>query len=73
MKNLNTNDFIQSYRDLRKAKYPSLTDTAHVALSAILTVSIEWGKDIDQIQNVLDTHTAEMRQELSDLSASISE
>ena len=64
MKSLNTQDFLESHKALRLAKYPALNDVSHVALATILTVCIEWGKGINQIQEILDKKTQENKLEL---------
>jgi len=64
MKSLNTQDFLESHKALRLAKYPALNDVSHVALATILTVSIEWEKSFEEIQNILDQKTKEQKLEL---------
>lgn len=67
MKSLNTSDFLKSYSELRSVKYPAIAqsqDISHVALATILTVSIEWGKTLDEIQELLDKKTQEQKLEL---------
>ena len=61
---LNTQDFIDSYKALHNAKYPSLNANEHLVLSTILTVSIEWSKSLDEVQELLDKKTKEQKLEL---------
>ena len=70
-KTLNTADYLVFHRALREAKYPNLQDTADLSLQVILTVCIEFGLSLDEVQDRLDRKTAEMCQELSDLSAKV--
>lgn len=64
MKSLNTQDFLESHKALRLAKYPALNDVSHAVLAALLAVSIEWEKSFDEIQAVLDQKTKEQKLEL---------
>jgi len=64
MTTLNTQDFIDSYKALHNAKYPSLNANEHLVLSTILTVSIEWSKSLDDVQELLDKKTKEQKLEL---------
>jgi len=64
MTTLNTQDFIDSYKALHNAKYPSLNANEHLVLSTILTVSIEWSKSLDEVQELLDKKTREQNLEL---------
>ena len=61
---LNTQDFIDSYKALHNAKYPSLNANEHLVLNTILTVSIEWAKTLDEVQELLDKKTKEQNLEL---------
>ena len=47
---LNTKDFLESYKALHNAKYPTLSANEHLVLNTILTVSIEWAKTLDEVQ-----------------------
>jgi hypothetical protein len=64
MTTLNTKDFLESYKALQNAKYPMLNTNEHVVLSAILSVSIEWEKSVDDVQKLLDKKTQEQKFEL---------
>jgi hypothetical protein len=64
MTTLNTKDFLESYKALQNAKYPMLNTNEHVVLSAILSVSIEWEKSVDDVQKLLDKKTQEQKLEL---------
>jgi hypothetical protein len=64
MTTLNTKDFLESYKALHNAKYPTLNTNEHVVLSAILSVSIEWKKSVDDVQKLLDKKTQEQKLEL---------
>jgi len=64
MTTLNTKDFLESYKALQSAKYPMLNTNEHVVLSAILSVSIEWEKSVDDVQKLLDKKTQEQKLEL---------
>jgi hypothetical protein len=64
MTTLNTKDFLESYKALQNAKYPMLNTNEHVVLSAILSVSIEWEKSLDDVQKLLDKKTQEQEFEL---------
>ena len=64
MTTLNTKDFTDSYKALHNAKYPSLNANEHLVLSTILTVSIEWSKSLDDVQELLDKKTKEQKLEL---------
>ena len=64
MTTLNTKDFLESYKALQDAKYPMLNTNEHVVLSAILSVSIEWEKSLDDVQKLLDKKTQEQKLEL---------
>ena len=64
MTTLNTKDFTDSYKALHNAKYPSLNANEHLVLSTILTVSIEWSKSLDEVQELLDKKTREQNLEL---------
>jgi len=64
MTTLNTKDFLESYKALQNAKYPMLNTNEHVVLSAILSVSIEWEKSLDDVQKLLDKKTQEQKFEL---------
>jgi gamma-glutamylcyclotransferase (GGCT)/AIG2-like uncharacterized protein YtfP len=61
---LNTKDFIDSYKALHNAKYPTLSANEHLVLNTILTVSIEWAKTLDEVQDLLDKKTREQNLEL---------
>ena len=64
MRTLNTQDFLKSYNALHIAKYPSLNTNEYGVLSAILTVSYEFGKSLDEVQEVLNQKTRENSTEL---------
>jgi gamma-glutamylcyclotransferase (GGCT)/AIG2-like uncharacterized protein YtfP len=64
MTTLNTKDFTDSYKALSDAKYPTLSTNEHLVLSTILSVSIEWSKSLDEIQELLDKKTREQNLEL---------
>ena len=64
MTTLNTQDFIDSYKALHTAKYSTLPANEHLVLSTILSVSIEWGKTLDEVQELLDKKTKEQNLEL---------
>ena len=64
MTTLNTKDFTDSYKALHNAKYPSLNANEHLVLSTILTVSIEWSKSLDEVQDLLDKMTKDQNREL---------
>ena len=61
---LNTKDFTDSYKALHNAKYSTLSANEHLVLSTILTVSIEWKKSLDEVQELLDKKTREQKLEL---------
>lgn len=61
---LNTKDFLESYKALHSAKYSTLNAHEHLVLSTILTVSIEWSKTVDEVQELLDKKTKEQKLEL---------
>jgi hypothetical protein len=61
---LNTKDFLESYKALHNAKYSTLNANEHLVLATILTVSIEWGKTLDEVQELLDKKTKEQNLEL---------
>lgn len=65
MNSLNTQDFIDSYKQLHVAKYPSLPDTAYVTLASYLRVSLEFGLSVEATQYRLDEKTSEMKTELT--------
>lgn len=65
MKSLNTQDFLESYKALHLAKYPSLDTNEHVVLSAVLSVCIEFNKSFDEIQERLDEMTQQNKTELT--------
>jgi hypothetical protein len=64
MTTLNTKDFTDSYKALHNAKYSTLNAHEHLVLSTILTVSIEWSKSLDEVQELLDKKTKEQKLEL---------
>jgi hypothetical protein len=64
MTTLNTKDFLESYKALHSAKYSTLNAHEHLVLSTILTVSIEWSKSLDEVQELLDKKTKEQKLEL---------
>lgn len=64
MTTLNTQDFIDSYKALHNAKYSTLPSHEHLVLNTILTVSIEWSKSLDEVQELLDKKTKEQKLEL---------
>jgi hypothetical protein len=64
MTTLNTKDFLDSYKALHSAKYSTLNAHEHLVLSTILTVSIEWSKSLDEVQELLDKKTKEQKLEL---------
>jgi hypothetical protein len=64
MTTLNTKDFLESYKALHNAKYSTLDANEHLVLATILTVSIEWGKTLDEVQELLDKKTKEQNLEL---------
>lgn len=64
MTTLNTKDFLESYKALHNAKYPMLNTNENLVLSTILTVSIEWSKSLDEVQELLDKKTKEQKLEL---------
>jgi gamma-glutamylcyclotransferase (GGCT)/AIG2-like uncharacterized protein YtfP len=64
VRTLNTQDFLKSYNALHIAKYPSLNTNEYGVLSAILTVSYEFGKSLDEVQEVLNQKTRENSTEL---------
>jgi gamma-glutamylcyclotransferase (GGCT)/AIG2-like uncharacterized protein YtfP len=61
---LHTQEFLDSYKALQNAKYPTLNANEHLVLSTILAVSIEWSKSLDEIQELLDKKTQEQNREL---------
>jgi len=64
MTTLNTQDFIDSYKALHTAKYSTLPAHEYLVLNTILTVSIEWGKTLDEVQELLNKKTKEQNLEL---------
>lgn len=64
MTTLNTKDFLESYKALHNAKYSTLNAHEHLVLGTILTVSIEWAKSLDEVQELLDKKTKEQKLEL---------
>jgi hypothetical protein len=64
MTTLNTKDFLESYKALHTAKYSTLPSHEHLVLNTILTVSIEWSKSLDEVQELLDKKTKEQKLEL---------
>jgi hypothetical protein len=64
VRTLNTQDFLKSYGDLHLAKYPILNTNEHIVLATILTVCIEFGKSLDEVQEVLNQKTRENNTEL---------
>ena len=64
MNSLNTNDFLESYKNLHLAKYPSLDTNEWVVLASILAVCIEFEMDFNAIQSRLDQKTSENKTEL---------
>jgi hypothetical protein len=64
MTTLNTQEFLDSYKTLHNAKYSSLNANEYLVLSTILSVSIEWSKSLDEIQELLDKKTREQNLEL---------
>lgn len=66
MSELNTKDFTNSYKALQNAKYPTQQANAdeHLVLGTILSVSIEWGKSLTEVQELLDRRTKENNKEL---------
>jgi hypothetical protein len=64
MTTLNTQDFIDSYKALHTAKYSTLPSHEYLVLNTILTVSIEWGKTLDEVQELLNKKTKEQNLEL---------
>jgi gamma-glutamylcyclotransferase (GGCT)/AIG2-like uncharacterized protein YtfP len=64
MTTLNTKDFLESYKALNNAKYPTLNTNEHLVLGTILTVSIEWSKSLAEVQELLDKKTREQNLEL---------
>jgi hypothetical protein len=64
MTTLNTKDFLESYKALHNAKYSSLDANEYLVLNTILTVSIEWGKTLDEVQELLNKKTQEQNLEL---------
>ena len=66
MSELNTKDFTNSYKALQNEKYPTQRTNAdeHLVLATILNVSIEWGKSLAEVQELLDKRTKENNAEL---------
>ena len=64
MSELNTKDFTNSYKALQNAKYPRLNTNENLVLATILNVSIEWGKSLAEVQELLDKKTKENNTEL---------
>jgi hypothetical protein len=64
MTTLNTKDFLESYKALSNAKYPTLKTDEHLVLGTILSVSIEWAKPLSEVQELLDKKTREQNLEL---------
>jgi len=64
MKTLNTQDFLDSFKTLQEAKYPSLPTSEHRTLATVLTVAIEFGRTLEEIQEHLDKMTREQGLEL---------
>jgi hypothetical protein len=64
MTTLNTQEFLDSYKALQIAKYPTLPTNEHLVLSTILSVSIEWAKPLADVQAILDKKTQEQNLEL---------
>lgn len=64
MSELNTKDFTNSYKALQNAKYPTLNTNENLVLATILNVSIEWGKSLAEVQELLDKKTKENNTEL---------
>jgi hypothetical protein len=64
MTTLNTKDFLESYKASHTAKYSTLPSHEHLVLNTILTVSIEWGKTLDEVQELLNKKTQEQNLEL---------
>lgn len=64
MTTLNTKDFLESYKALSNAKYPTLSTNEYLVLNTILTVSIEWSKSLAEVQDLLDKKTREQNLEL---------
>ena len=68
MTTLETKEFIDSYNELNKAKYPSHDNRlAYVALSAMLEICINWKMGVKQTQERLDEKTNEYKNELESL------
>jgi hypothetical protein len=66
MGNLNTQDFVKAYTALDNAKYPNLNNTANEHVIAVLSVSVEFGLSLDEIQNRFDILTSGLITELAD-------
>jgi hypothetical protein len=69
MTTLNTKEFIDSYNALNKEKHPHshTSSSGYVALATILEISINWKMGINQIQERLDEHTTQWKNELESL------
>ncbi len=65
MSALNTQDFLDAYKALDTAKYPSLPDTSYGALGAYLKVAIEFGLSVEETQRRLDEKTKELKTQLA--------
>ena len=66
MSSLNTQDFLDAYRALDTAKYPSLPDTSYTALGAYLKVALEFGLSVERVQSDLDEKTRELKARLAE-------
>jgi hypothetical protein len=69
MTTLNTKEFLDSYNELNKAKYPNSHDNrmGYVALSTMLELCINWKYGINQTQKTLDEKSSEWKNELESL------
>jgi hypothetical protein len=66
MSTLNTQDFLDAYKALDTAKYPSLPDTSYGALGAYLKVAIEFSLSVEETQRRLDEKTITMKAQLAE-------
>jgi hypothetical protein len=65
---LKTQEFLDSYNALNKAKYPSHENRlAYVALATMLELCINWKYGINQTQKMLDEKSAQWKSELESL------
>lgn len=73
---LYTNEFIEAFRNVEKAKNPELPyylyANAYAYLTGLLTSLIETGASVKKAQAIIDECTQDLIKELSDLSDKVS-